>query len=52
MSTGFLGCAGISVYDIIPFCSCTDATEWEKLDKGYVTMGKASTGTVIETRRG
>ncbi|KAJ7392056.1 hypothetical protein OS493_015002 [Desmophyllum pertusum] len=38
-STGCLGCAGISVNDIIPFCSCADATEWERLDKGFVTLG-------------
>lgn len=38
-NTGCLGCAGISVNDIIPFCSCADESEWEKLDKGYVTLG-------------
>ena len=39
-NTGCLGCAGISVNDIIPFCSCADDSEWEKLDKGYVTLGR------------
>ena len=39
-STRHLGCAGISVNDCIPFCSWADATDWEELDKGYVTLGK------------
>ncbi|XP_022798353.1 uncharacterized protein LOC111336511 [Stylophora pistillata] len=38
-STGCLGCSGISFHDIIPFCSCADTPEWERLDKGFVTMG-------------
>ena len=25
--------------DCIPFCSCAEASEWEELEKGYVTLG-------------
>ncbi|CAH3128788.1 unnamed protein product [Porites lobata] len=38
-STRCLGCAGISVNDCIPFCSCAEVSEWEELEKGYVTLG-------------
>ena len=34
--------------DCIPFCSCAGETEWEELDKEFVTLGKQVKGSVLK----